>query len=67
MDTKHYMGKAEDRVAMVTKGNGDFKNFYLMNIDNNSLIDMFFENKEDAIKYAHKKKLIINKNLGQCT
>ena len=53
------MDEINDNVVIVTKGDGEFKFFYLINIKNDNLIDMFFDQEEDAIKYAHKKKLKI--------
>ena len=63
-----YMGNEGDEVmiTMTKKPDGDFPgNWVLEKPDGSAMVDMFFDSKEEAKKYASKKGLIIVNGLRQ--
>ena len=58
---KSYLGNKGETFFIRTTGIGDFKTYHLINFDNFSMIDMFFNTEEDAKIYAKKRKLKIKK------
>jgi len=45
----------EKTVTITTQGKGETKEYRLMKPDGSELVDMFFDSREKAIKYAKKK------------
>ena len=58
----NYMGNKGDEVVIEKKGSGHFETYSLTNARNFSVIDMFFDSKEEAKKYADKKGLAVVEN-----